>query len=248
MVDALEGASAELDHVDLDPVATEVIEERAQQALRPVGVSERAVDQVHAEHAERFLLHESVAVEHPRVQDDLVRLGLRVVLEADPHPTVTVGVAAVVLGRHRVREREERALASPLEIEPFDQQVVFVVEHRDEATARDVALGRAVDRVADVLVVGRHGLRDRPGRAADAKEPAPDLLAGTDLGEAAVDPRIEVELERLRSRCHRLGHGRSPFGRIRQSVPRPKSDSQTRRARPMWAAPVATRYRRAPHP
>ena len=76
-------------------------------------------------------------------------------------------------------------------------ELELVVEHRLEALAADIAVAGAVDRVADRHVVGGDALRDRPGGATHAEEPAHDLLAGADLGKGAVAARVEVDREGL---------------------------------------------------
>ena len=55
---------------------------------------ERAVDQVHADHAERFLLVDVCFVEHAHVNDDLARLAARFGLKAHPEPAVRLRCAA----------------------------------------------------------------------------------------------------------------------------------------------------------
>ena len=72
-----------------------------------------------------------------------------------------------------------------------------MVEHRLEPGPADVAIGRAVNRVAELHVVSRHRLRDRAGGAADLEKTPRHFLAGADLGEGAVAFAIEIDLERL---------------------------------------------------
>ena len=103
----------------------------------------------------------------------------------------------IAAGHHGVGEGEERVVVAPLLVEPLQVELVLVVEHRLQAPPADVALGLAVDRVADRHVVRRHRLGDRAGRAAGPEEPARHLLPGADLRERAVPPGIEVDLQRL---------------------------------------------------
>src|SRR5579884_1052788 len=72
-----------------------------------------------------------------------------------------------------------------------------MLEHALEPLARDVTLGLAVNRVTDGHVIGRNGLGNRPGRAADFKKPARHFLPRTDFGKRAVTRRIQIYLESL---------------------------------------------------
>ena len=114
---------------------------------------------------ERLLLQRGVLVEHPDVHDDLARLVARLGLEAHPHPAVALVAAAVAAGHHRVGEGEEAGAVAAAVAEALDVEVELVLEHRLQAPERHVAVGLAVDRVADLHVVGRHRLGDRAGRA-----------------------------------------------------------------------------------
>ena len=62
-------------------------------------------------------------------------------------------------------------------------------EHGLQSLAADIALGVAVNGVADGHVVGRNALGDRARGAADAEKPARHLLARADFGEGAVFAR-----------------------------------------------------------
>ena len=84
-----------------------------------------------------------------------------------------------------------------------------MVEHRLQPGLGDVAVDLAVDGVAHRHVVGRHRLGDRPGRAADAEEPAGHFLTGADLGHRAVPTRVKVDAERLLVRVLGLARGES---------------------------------------
>ena len=123
------------------------------------------MQQVDADDAERLLLQRRLAVEHPDVQDDLAGLVVRVRLELHTHPAVALVAAAIAAGHHGVGEREERRVVAALVAEPVQVELELVVEHRLEPAHRDVAVGLAVDRVADGHVVGRDRLGHRPGRA-----------------------------------------------------------------------------------
>ncbi len=115
-------------------------------------------------------------------------------LEPDAEPAVGLVLAAVALGGDGVGKDEEPGRVSALGVEPLAQQAELVIEHRVRALLADVALARPVDGVAERHVVGRHRLGDRAGRAADAEEPSGHFLPGADLGERAVETRVEVDL------------------------------------------------------
>ena len=210
VVDRAELDALHLDHVDLDAPGGQPVEQALDQALGLVVLEERAVQQVHPDDAERLLLQRGLVVEHPDVQDDLARLVARVRLELHAHPAVALVAAAVAAGDHGVGEGEERRVVAALVAEPLEVELELVVEHRLQPALGDVAVGLAVDGVADRHVVGRHRLRDGAGRAPGPEEPAGDLLAGADLGDRAVPARVEVDLQRL-LQCVRAGfHAGSP--------------------------------------
>ena len=56
VIDVPEGDARELDHVDLEPLDAEVVEQRFEELVRLVVEEERAVEQVHADDAQRLLL------------------------------------------------------------------------------------------------------------------------------------------------------------------------------------------------
>ena len=74
VVDLREGRAGELDQVDLDPLAREVVEEVPHEGRRGRLV-ERGVDQVDAQDAHGLLLQGRLAVEQADVQEDLRGLG-----------------------------------------------------------------------------------------------------------------------------------------------------------------------------
>ena len=172
-------------------------EERLDQLLRLVIEKESAVEQVDADDAERLLLQRGLGVDQAHVDDDARGLVARAALELDAHPAMAVVVAAKGARGHGIGEREEGGGVAARVAEALAVELVLEVEHRLQAHARNVALGVPVDGVADRHVVGRDALGDGAGRAADAEEPAHDLLAGADLRKGAVEARVEVDLERL---------------------------------------------------
>ena len=65
----------------------------------------------------------------------------------------------------------------------------------------DVAVGRAINGIAHRHVVSGDGFRNRAGGAADAEEPAGDLLASADFGEGAVGRGIQIDAQGLLMRA-----------------------------------------------
>ena len=106
-------------------------------------------------------------------------------------------VSGITPGSHRVRENEKLCRAPARGFEPFQEQRVFVLEHRLQPLPADVTFARTINRVAHGHVVGRNRFGDGAGRAADAEKPARDLLPRADLGEGAVFRRVQIDLERL---------------------------------------------------
>ena len=99
--------------------------------------------------------------------------------------------------RHRISENEKESVRPDFLIKPLDQQFVLMVEHRAQANATDVAIGRPVNRVAECHVIGGHRFRNRARSAANVKKAARHLLPGPDFGKRAVTLGIEIDLERL---------------------------------------------------
>ena len=197
IVDVREVVAREVDDVDLDAVRAEPVEQRLEQRFGLVVQEARAVDEIHADDAERFLLERVLDVEHAHMDDDLVVGAARLRLVLDAHPAVALVVAAETARGNRVGEREERGAVAARSAEPLDVEPLLVVEHRLQAVAMHVARAGAVDRVADLHVVSGDALRDRAGRTARAEEPANDFLPRADLGEGSVVARVEVDLERF---------------------------------------------------
>ena len=94
----------------------------------------------------------------------------------------------VALSRYRVCEREEGRLIGPAFLYSADNQILFLGEHLLEARTGNVSAigGRAVNRIAEVYVVGRHRLGDRTRRGTRLKELARDFLAGADFNDCSV--------------------------------------------------------------
>ena len=93
----------------------------------------RAVDQVHPDDPERFLLVDVRLVQHSHVDDDLARLAPGFRLITHPEPAVRFVALLETAGRHRIRKNKKRPLIADLLIEPLDQKRILVVEHRAAA-------------------------------------------------------------------------------------------------------------------
>ena len=169
---------------------------------------EGAVEQVHTRHAQGLLLQLRFPVQHAHMQHDLALLLARMALELEPHPAVAVLVVAKTLGRHGVGEHEERCGLAAGRVQAGQVLLVLVVEHALQPLARDVALGVAVDRVADRHVVSRGALGDSARCAAHPKKPARDLLTRADLGERTIAVLIQVDVQRLAVGIESIGVGK----------------------------------------
>jgi hypothetical protein len=79
--------------------------------------------------------------------------------------------------------------------EPIHDQAVLVAEHVLQAAFAHEPVTRfgTVDGVAEVLVVGAHGLRNGLRSPASTEEMANGLLAYPDLGERAIEVRVNDE-------------------------------------------------------
>src|SRR5438270_9236225 len=160
-------------------------------------MKERAIEQIHADDPERFLLIDIRFVEHPDMDHDLARLAPRLILETNAQPAVRLVVLFETARRHRIRKNKKRPDAAEFFVQPLDEQTVFVVEHRLETVADHITLRGSVNRVAKWHVVRGHRLGDRARRAADVEKSPRHFLARTDLGERPLLLCVEIYLERL---------------------------------------------------
>ena len=62
---------------------------------------------------------------------------------------------------HGVSKSEKAGVGAALACEAIDQQAILVPHHLLEAFARDIALGMAIDGIADPHVVSGHTLGNR---------------------------------------------------------------------------------------
>src|SRR5215831_16155987 len=99
--------------------------------------------------------------------------------------------------RDGIGEDKESFLASKFSIEPFDQKIVFMVEHFLQPHSADVAVGRSVNGVAECHVIRGHGFGDCAGSATNAKESARYLLSRANFSEGAILRRIQIDVESL---------------------------------------------------
>ena len=211
VVDLREGRAGELHHVHLDARGRQVVEQRLEKFLGLFPEVECAIDKVHPDDAERFLLREVLMIHHPDVDDDLGRLAARRGLETDAHPAVAFVAMDVTLRGNRLSKGEEAGVVAALSGEAFEQQAILVIEHGGEALASDVALALAVDGVAHKHIVGGDALGHRARGAADPEEPARDLLPRANLGEGAVLGRVKIDAQRLLMRADAVEGGAGEF-------------------------------------
>ncbi len=158
------------------------------------------MDEVDPEHPDRLLLEQVRVVHQVHVQHDVVGVAAGPGLKAHPHPAMTLVGAGEVPRRHRVGEHEEPGIRLARRTELPQEQLPLAIQHRLETFTGDVAGPATVEVVADLLVVRRDRLGDGAGRRADPQEPARDLLPRTDLGERAVDLRVEIDAQGLMMR------------------------------------------------
>src|ERR1700730_2930902 len=109
---------------------------------------ESAVKKIHSDNAERFLLIDVRLIEHPNVDDNLAWFAARLFLKAHAQPAVRFVVLLEAARRHGVGENKKRSLVSQFFIQPLDQQIVLVVQHRLESVATDIAVGCSINGVA----------------------------------------------------------------------------------------------------
>src|SRR5437868_12238354 len=139
---------------------------------------EGTVNQVHSDDAERFLLIDIGLVQHADVDDNLARFSSVAGLEANAEPAMGLAMLFKAACDDSVGKHEKRALMTELLVQPLDQQMVFVVEHRLQTLAADVTAGRPVNRIAKRHVVSRHRLGDRSRCTSHVEESSCYFLTG----------------------------------------------------------------------
>jgi hypothetical protein len=115
--------------IDLEALAADVVEERFEQLIGMAPVMDTGVDEIHAEASEGILLACVARIEHPDVNDDVVRLAAGLVLEADPHPGMPVIAAGVGFRGSGVGEGEEPRARAARFLEPLSEEGKLVLEH-----------------------------------------------------------------------------------------------------------------------
>src|SRR5436309_14775604 len=133
---------------------------------------ESPIDQVDAQYAESLLLARGGRVQQVDVDDDLRGCVAGVSLESDAHPPPSVPWVPVTDGGHCVAKGEEGRCPSSGRRQTLQQLPELVPEHACQALTTDVALGRAVQRVADRGVVRRDGLGYSPSSTPHTEKPA----------------------------------------------------------------------------
>ncbi len=112
VVDVGEGGSRELDHVDFDAIAGQVVQERGNEGLGFRMLINRAVKQVDPDEADRLPFAGGLDVVRGDVKDELRRLRPGHGLKADSQPAVAVRVSSAAVSGRGVRKSEKRGLVS----------------------------------------------------------------------------------------------------------------------------------------
>src|SRR5436189_6200420 len=95
--------------------------------------------------------------------------------------------------RNSVSEDKKCFLVAEFSVKGLDEKIVFMLEHFLETNTTDVAIRSSINCIAECHVVGRHGLGDGAGSAADAKESARYCLPRATLGEGPRPGRTQVD-------------------------------------------------------
>src|SRR6266487_1935601 len=88
-------------------------------------VVKSAIEQVHADDTERFLLFDVGFIQQPHVDDNLARWAAFLGLKSHAEPSVRFIVLFKTARRHGVRKNEKRFFRSEFSIEPLHQPRVF---------------------------------------------------------------------------------------------------------------------------
>ena len=88
--------------------------------------------------------------------------------------------------RDRIGENKKGFFRPKFSVKPFDEKVVFVIQHFLETKATDVAVGRSINCIAECHVVGGHGLGDGACSAAHAEKSPRYFLTGANFSEGPV--------------------------------------------------------------
>src|SRR5207249_8411096 len=117
-------------------------------------VVKSAIEQIHADYTERFLLFDVGFIKQPHVNDNLAWWAAFLGLKSHAEPSMRFIVLFKTACCHGVRKNEKHFFSSEFSIEPLHQKRVFVIEHRLKTNTTDVPIRRAINRVAKCHVVG----------------------------------------------------------------------------------------------
>ena len=151
------------------------------------------IDQIHAERANGLLLELRGGIAEIDVEKNLIRLALGFGLEAETEPAVLLIGSLVIPGGDGIRKNKKSGMGATIFGEPGEEELIFVVEHGQQALFGDVARAGAVRVVADRLVVGRDGLRDRSRSRANAQKPTGHFLTGSNLGKRPIEGSLQID-------------------------------------------------------
>src|SRR5437667_12655751 len=110
-------------------------------------VVKSAIEQVHADDTERFLLFDVGFIKQPHVNDNLARWAALLGLKTHAEPSVRFIVLFKTSCCHGVRKDEKRFFSSELSMEPLHQTRVLAIEHRLKTNTTDVPM-RCADNCA----------------------------------------------------------------------------------------------------
>ena len=111
IIDIGKGRSGKLDHVHFNASRRQIFL-RAKRSISSARVMiKRAVNQVHSDNPERFLLLDVRIIEHAHMNDDLARFAATFLLKSNPEPAVRFVVVSETARRHRVGKNKKRAFA-----------------------------------------------------------------------------------------------------------------------------------------
>src|SRR5207244_12188855 len=102
------------------------VQQPANENGRRVMMIKRAIDQIDADRAKRFLLPNVLLIEHAHVDENFGSFRSGVGLKADAEPAI----AAFPPRRDGVGENEESGPSSALFRQSLAKQVVLIIEHR----------------------------------------------------------------------------------------------------------------------
>src|SRR5438046_8079891 len=101
----------------------------------------RAIKEVHTDDTKRFLLLDVRFVKHPQVDDNLVWFTAWLGLKSHAKPAVRFIVLFKTARRHSVGKNKKCLLSPEFCVEPLDQKIVFMIEHRPQTNTADITVG-----------------------------------------------------------------------------------------------------------